>query len=116
MSWWLVYLLMGGLIAVVALIAFRAPDTPRPDADRLHKELAEPGAIEPTARGIALAIVGVGWAWAIFTIGRFMVSMLAPATGREAAVGRRLHQALWAVDHLRDGDRAADRRGGDSIG
>ena len=48
MSWSLVYLLMGGLIAVIALIAFRAPDTPRPDADRLHKELAEPGAIEPT--------------------------------------------------------------------
>jgi PAT family beta-lactamase induction signal transducer AmpG len=79
MSWSLVYLLMGGLIAVVALIAFRAPDTPRPDADRLHKELAEPGAIEPMARMIALAIVGIAWAWAIFNIGRFMVSMLVPA-------------------------------------
>ncbi len=79
MSWSLVYLLMGGLIAVIALIAFRAPDTPRPDADRLHKELAEPGAIEPAARAVALAIVGLAWAWAIFTIGRFMVSMLVPA-------------------------------------
>jgi PAT family beta-lactamase induction signal transducer AmpG len=79
MSWSLVYLFMAGLIAVVALIAFTAPDTPRPDADRLHKELAEPGAIEPRARIIALAIVGVAWAWAIFNIGRFMVSMLVPA-------------------------------------
>src|SRR5689334_19864774 len=79
MNWSLVYLLMGGLIAVIALIAFRAPDTPRPDADRLHKELAEPGAIEPAARAVALAIVGLAWAWAIFTIGRFMVSMLVPA-------------------------------------
>jgi len=79
MSWSLVYLLMGGLIALIAIIAFRAPDTPRPDADRLHKELAEPGAIEPSVRMIALGIVGVAWAWAIFNIGRFMVTMLVPA-------------------------------------
>jgi len=83
MSWSLVYLLMGGLIAVVALIAVRAPDTPRPDADRLHKELSEPGALDPRARSIALAIVGLGWAWAIFTIGRFMVSMLTTAPGQK---------------------------------
>jgi len=79
MSWSLVYLLMGGLIAIIALLALRAPDTPRPDADRLHKELAEPGAIEPRVRMIALAIVAIAWAWAIFNIGRFMVSMLVPA-------------------------------------
>jgi MFS family permease len=79
MSWSLVYLFMGGLVAIVALIAFRAPDTPRPDADRLHKELSEPGAVEPRVRMIALALVGIAWAWAIFNIGRFMVSMLAPA-------------------------------------
>ena len=83
MSWSLVYLLMGGLIAVVALIALRAPDTPRPDADRLHKELSEPGALDPRARSIALAIVGLGWAWAIFTIGHFMVSMLTTAPGQK---------------------------------
>jgi PAT family beta-lactamase induction signal transducer AmpG len=81
MSWSLVYLLMGGLIAVVAVIAFRAPDTPRPDAGQLHKELADPGALDPVARSIALTIVGLGWAWAIFTIGSFMVSMLTTAPG-----------------------------------
>ena len=79
MSWSLVYLLMGGLIAIIALIALRAPDTPRPDVDRLHKELAEPGAIDPKARMIALAVVGIAWAWAIFNIGRFMITMLVPA-------------------------------------
>src|SRR4051794_9589570 len=79
MSWSLVYLLMGGVIAVIALVALRAPDTPRPDTDRLHKELSERGAIEPRVRMIALAIVGIAWGWAIFNIGRFMVSMLVPA-------------------------------------
>jgi PAT family beta-lactamase induction signal transducer AmpG len=82
MSWSLVYLIMGGLIAVIALIAgLQAPDTQRVDADILHKELAEPGALDPNARAIALAIVGVAWAWAIFTIGHFMVSMLTTAPG-----------------------------------
>lgn len=83
MSWSLVYLLMGGLIAIVAIIALRAPDTPRPDADRLHKELSEPGALTQSARSVALAIVGLGWAWAIFTIGQFMVSMLTTAPGEK---------------------------------
>ena len=83
MSWSLVYLLMGGLIGVVALIALRAPDTPRPDAGVLHKELEEPGALEPKARIAALAIVGVSWAWAILTIAHFMVSMLTTAPGEK---------------------------------
>ena len=83
MSWSLVYLLMGGLIALMVLVALTAEDTPRPDADVLHKELAEPGALEPKARAVALAIVGVSWAWAIFTIGSFMVSMLTTAPGEK---------------------------------
>ena len=62
MSWSLVYLLMGGLIALMSLIALRAPDTERPDAGLLHKPLSEPGALEPKARTVALAIVGVSWA------------------------------------------------------
>src|SRR4051794_1573719 len=83
MSWSLVYLLMGGLIGLMALIALQAPDTQRPDTGVLHKELAEPGALEPQARWTALAIVGVSWAWAIFTIGHFMVSMLTTAPGEK---------------------------------
>jgi len=81
MSWSLVYLLMGGLIALMVIVALQAPDTPRPDTDVLHKELEEPGALEPKARAAALAIVGISWAWAIFTIGHFMVSMLTTAPG-----------------------------------
>src|SRR5205823_9871639 len=75
------YLFMGGLVALMVLVTLQAPDTPRPDAEVLHKELAEPGALKPGARAVALAIVGVSWAWAIFTIGHFMVSMLTTAPG-----------------------------------
>jgi hypothetical protein len=52
----------------MAVIAFYAPDTPRPDTDRLHEELSEPGAVEPGARAIALAIVAIAWGWAIFNL------------------------------------------------
>src|SRR4051812_5008524 len=83
MSWSLVYLLMGGLIGLLALIALQAPDTERPDVDVLHRELDESGALEPRGRAIALAIVGVSWAWAIFTIGSFMYSMLTTAPGEK---------------------------------
>jgi MFS transporter, PAT family, beta-lactamase induction signal transducer AmpG len=81
MSWSLVYLLMGGLIALMVIVALRAPDTPRPDTDVLHKELEEPGALEPKARALALAVVGISWAWAIFSIAHFMISMLTTAPG-----------------------------------
>lgn len=83
MSWSLVYLLMGGLIFLMVLVALQAPDTPRPDTDVLHKELEEPGAIEPAARGLALAVVGVSWAWAIITIAHFMILMLTTAPGQK---------------------------------
>jgi PAT family beta-lactamase induction signal transducer AmpG len=77
MSWSLVYLIMAALIFLMILIAFRAPDTERPDAGILHGALSEPGALSPQARWIALGIVGISWLWAIATIGTFMVSMLA---------------------------------------
>lgn len=83
MSWSLVYLIMGGLIAIMVVIALQAPDTERPDTDVLHKELEEPGALEPNARAAALAVVGISWAWAIYTIGHFMISMLTTAPGQK---------------------------------
>ena len=99
MSWSMVYLLMGVLIALLVLIALRAPDTPRPDVGMLHKELSEPGAVEPKARGIALAIVGVSWAWAIFTIGHFMISMLTTAPGEKqpSVADFTKHYAPWII-------------------
>ena len=77
MSWGLVYLFMALLIGLMVLIALRAPDTDRPAAGTLHSALAEPGALAPGARIVALAVVGVSWIWAISTIVRFMISMLA---------------------------------------
>ena len=99
MSWSLVYLLMGGLIALLVLVALRAPDTERPDVGMLHKELAEPGAVEPRARGVALAIVGLSWAWAIVTIARFMVSMLTTAPGEKqpSVADFTKHYAPWII-------------------
>jgi PAT family beta-lactamase induction signal transducer AmpG len=76
MAWGLVYLIMAALIFIMALIAFRAPDTERPGAEVLHGALQQPGALQPRVRIAALAIVGVSWLWAITTIARFMVSML----------------------------------------
>src|SRR3569833_2833510 len=83
MSWSLVYLLMGGLILLMVLVALQAPDTQRPDTDVLHKQLEEPGALEPKARVLALVVVGVSWAWAIITIAHFMISMLTTAPGQK---------------------------------
>ena len=78
MSWGMVYLLMAALLGLMALVTLRAPDTDRPERETLHKALAEPGALAPRYRALALAVVGISWAWAIFTIGHFMVGMLAP--------------------------------------
>src|SRR3954464_5764151 len=79
MSWSLVYLLMAGLIAIVLVVALRAPDTERPDAVFGERALGEAGALNARVRTIALAIVGIGWAWAILSIARFMISMLRDA-------------------------------------
>jgi MFS family permease len=108
MSWGLVYLIMAALIGLMLLIALRAPDTERPAAGALHSALAEPGALAPRARLIALAVVGLSWMWAISSIVRFMISMLGEAgAGNGSAIGRRLHQAVWPVDHHCYGVRAA---------
>jgi MFS transporter, PAT family, beta-lactamase induction signal transducer AmpG len=79
MSWPSVYLVMAGLLALVMIITLRAPDTPRPPKGLLHQALAEPGALKPQTRAVALFVVGVSWIWAIYTIAHFMVGMLAPA-------------------------------------
>jgi PAT family beta-lactamase induction signal transducer AmpG len=79
MSWGLVYLLMAALIGLMAFVALRAPDTERPTLGALHASLAEPGALKPRARLVALGIVGISWTWAISTIVQFMISMLGQA-------------------------------------
>lgn len=78
MAWPVVYLVMGGILLLVALgITLRAPDSPRPEPGKLHGVLAEPGALLPRYRSIALIIVGLAWLWAIGMIVNFMIGMLA---------------------------------------
>ncbi|MEO8177024.1 MAG: MFS transporter [Sphingomicrobium sp.] len=83
MTWSLVYLIMAALIGILILVTLRAPDTERPSAGVLHGALAEPGALEPGARMVALGIVGVSWVWAIYSIAHFMISMLTTAPGEK---------------------------------
>ncbi len=65
--------------------------------------LNAPGAIEPKWRAIGLTVVGICWAWALWTIGAFMTRML---TETPAPSVERFHPQLRALDHRRDGDRA----------
>ncbi|MDR2858518.1 MAG: MFS transporter [Novosphingobium sp.] len=100
MSWALVYLLMAGLIVLIGMITLRAPDTPRPEQEALYQALTQPGELTPRARGLALAIVGVSWAWAIVTILRFMASMLVdlpPGTLRPSVADFTKYYGPWIV-------------------
>jgi PAT family beta-lactamase induction signal transducer AmpG len=100
MSWPAVYLLMAGLIVLIGLVTLRAPDTPRPEQGALHQALVQPGELTPQARGLALAVVGVSWAWAIFTILHFMASMLAdapPGTPKPSVADFTKHYGPWIV-------------------
>lgn len=81
MSWPSVYLIMAALIVVVAFVTLRAPDSERPERTAMYAALAQPGALSPAARLVALAIVGVGWAWAIITVVVFMAAMLTTPAG-----------------------------------
>jgi PAT family beta-lactamase induction signal transducer AmpG len=78
MSWPLVYLVMAGLLALVIVATLAAPDTQRPTGGAMEAALAQPGETDPRTRGIALALVALCWIWAIGSIARFMISMLAP--------------------------------------
>ena len=90
-SWPMVYGIMGGFMALTIIATLMAPDTPRDATEREQSALRKAGAIDPKLRAIGLAIVGLGWAWAIWTVGSFMVLMLGgapdPATGKPPVVG-----------------------------
>ncbi len=78
-GWPLVYAVMGLMMVVALLATLFAPDTPRPDESGADSPLERAGAIHPRLRAIALAVVGLCWAWAIWTIGRFMtIALLYP--------------------------------------
>lgn len=81
MSWPSVYLVMAGLLLLAAFVTLRAPDKQRSERSAMYAALAEPGALSPAMRGLAIGIVGVSWAWAILSVVRFMVSMLSTPAG-----------------------------------
>lgn len=76
-DWPTVYFVMGLTMLLPIIATFAAPDTPRAEAlDAQDRALAQPGAVHPRLRAIALAVVVLCWAWAIWTIGRFMYVIL----------------------------------------
>ena len=91
MPWPTVYAIMGGFMALTVIATLMAPDTPRTEAEIEQSALRSRGAIEPKYRLAGLAIVAIGWAWAIWMVGSFMVTMLSgavdPATGKPPSVG-----------------------------
>ena len=85
LAWPGVFVVMAALMAATALVTLIAPDTQRPPAAATQAVLLEPGEIDARARGIALAVVGICWLWAIVTIGGFMAHMLTPVAPGEKA-------------------------------
>ena len=81
LGWPTVYALMGCLMLVVGFASLFAPEgkptaaSMAADAETLA-ELRQAGEIEPRTRAIALGIVGLLWAWALVTVGVFMVRSL----------------------------------------
>ncbi|WP_425230088.1 AmpG family muropeptide MFS transporter [Sphingomonas sp.] len=73
MSWPAVYAVMAALMGAALLIGLAAPDTPTPP----DAAAVEAGELDERTRGIALAVVGVCWGWAIVTLIGFMASVLA---------------------------------------
>ena len=80
-SWPMVYGIMGGFMALTIIATLMAPDTPRSEGEGEQGALRRAGAVDPKYRMAGLAIVGVGWAWAILTVASFMVRMLSVAPG-----------------------------------
>jgi PAT family beta-lactamase induction signal transducer AmpG len=91
MSWPTVYAVMGGFMALTVIATLVAPDTPRTALEREAGLLRRAGALNPRIRAIALAIVGLGWAWALWTVGVFMARILGgeidAATGKPPSTG-----------------------------
>ncbi len=76
-SWPTVYFVMGILMGLCILATIFAPDTKRAELiEEQHSALRKTGAIKPEWRAMALVVVGLAWAWAIYTIGSFMAEIL----------------------------------------
>jgi MFS transporter, PAT family, beta-lactamase induction signal transducer AmpG len=75
-SWPTVYFVMGLLMLLPIAATLLAPDTVRDPSHDQESTLSKKGAVNPQWRAIALGVVGLGWAWAIYTIGHFMAVIL----------------------------------------
>ena len=80
-SWPTVYGIMGIFMALTVIATLMAPDTPREAVEKERTALRQAGAIEPRLRAIGLAIVGIGWLWAIWTVASFMARVLSASPG-----------------------------------
>jgi PAT family beta-lactamase induction signal transducer AmpG len=80
-SWPMVYGIMGGFMALTVIATLMAPDTARTEDQGEQGALRKAGAVEPRLRGIGLTVVGLGWAWALYTVGAFMVRVLGAQPG-----------------------------------
>lgn len=77
MAWPVVYVVMAAVQLSLVAATLTAPDTRRPAEEAGGDLFGAAALLAPRARGVALAVVGLSWAWAIFAILRFMVSVLA---------------------------------------
>lgn len=77
LSWPTVYMGFGVLMLGAVLMTLFTPELKR-SADEEAAPLAGHAVPDARERGIALAIVAVCWAWAIFMLGSFMVAALQP--------------------------------------
>jgi PAT family beta-lactamase induction signal transducer AmpG len=91
MSWPAVYAVMGGFMALTLIATALAPDTARTASETEQTKLRSKGALNPKYRMIGLAVVAAGWAWAIWMIASFMVTMLSgtvdAVTGKPPSAG-----------------------------
>ncbi len=80
-SWPTVYAIMGAIMAVVGLAGIFAPDSETAAArigageDELA-ELGKPGEVQPRVRMWAFLTIAALWAWALISVGVFMVRTL----------------------------------------
>jgi len=77
-NWPMVYALMGGLMIVIAIASLFAPDSDETETESQESLLSldKTGQLNPKVRAVALAVVGVFWAWAMVTVAVFMVRSL----------------------------------------
>jgi PAT family beta-lactamase induction signal transducer AmpG len=91
MPWPTVYAVMGVFMALTIIATIFAPDTPRTEEEVEQTVLRSKGALAPKYRNAGLVIVALGWAWAIWMVGSFMVTMLGgavdPVTGKPPSAG-----------------------------